>query len=64
MVQDVLRDIECKPALKDWLSQRPINERLLIRGGKKQVSGYRRVAPQITSEWKNVVRCLFSGPAV
>ena len=56
MVQDILQNIECNRALEDWLSQRPITKRLLVRGGKKRVSGYRRVAPQITSEWKNVVR--------
>jgi hypothetical protein len=41
---------------KNWLSRRPIGQRLLIRGGKKQASGYKRVAPQIKDEWENVVR--------
>lgn len=55
-VQDTLPNIECNLALKSWLSQRPIGQRTLIRGGKKQPSGYKGVAPQVTAEWENVVR--------
>ncbi len=55
-IHNILPDIECNLDLENWLSLRRIGERALIRGGKKQTSGYRKVAPRIKEEWASVAR--------
>jgi hypothetical protein len=46
--------IECNPELENWLSQRPVRERRIIRSTKKQTSAYRSIAHKITDDWLNV----------
>jgi hypothetical protein len=51
---EIMEQIECNPGLENWLSQRPIREGRLIRGGRKQAREYQRVADSITRDWHEV----------
>lgn len=53
--QNILPNIECNPDLVKWLSQRPVQDRLLVRGGKRLPSGYKKIAPRVKRQWSNVV---------
>jgi len=52
----IMSNVECNLSLERYLSNMPITKRLLIRGGRKKVLGYRAVAPQIQSEWNHIVQ--------
>lgn len=55
LVQNVMQNIECNLSLVDWLSNNvPAKQRCLIRGGRKQIAGYRKIAPQIQDEWSHI----------
>lgn len=62
LVQDLMPSIECNLSLENRLSNMPIRNRCLIRGGKKRIQGYRKAASQIQAEWQQIVRtCSQSG---
>jgi len=55
-VGNMMSNIECNLLLESCLSNMPITRRNLIRGRKKQTSGYRDAAPQIQAEWDHIVQ--------
>jgi len=56
LVQDLIPNIECNLSLESRLSNMPIRNRCLIRGGKKRIQGYRKAANQIQAEWQQILR--------
>ncbi|MBF0495617.1 MAG: hypothetical protein HQK58_03425 [Deltaproteobacteria bacterium] len=51
---EIMTEIECNQGLVSWLSLMQIEERTLIRGGKKKPKAYVKISDKVTADWSAV----------